>query len=365
MSQDTYFRLGERLNEYPVKMLLVDPFFSILREFYSEEQAALGAEYPTGAHTAAEAADKLNRDVKELEPMLETMADNGTMFVTQNDDGINQYSLTPFVPGVVEFQLMRGTDTPRDRHFAQKLEELMEGEMKDLMVAAMQDEKMIKELIPNPPARIITVDKHLPKTTEIYPYEELTKLVEKETSFAAAICYCRHHAYLVDRPCEIENVPEYSCLLLGKVADYIVDRKFGKRISKEEALQILKDTEDAGLVHNTNNFIESTVFVCNCCGCCCGFLRGLKEMGSSPMVAYSNFEVAIDEASCSGCGDCIDRCQMDALELKDEVITVEMKKCIGCGLCVTACPTESLSMIRRRNEVPPEAADKMQGLGIQ
>ena len=64
---------------------------------------------------------------------------------------------------------MRGTDTPRDSHFAQKLEELMEGEMKDLMQAALQNEELVKEMIPNPPARIITVDKHLPQTTEIYP----------------------------------------------------------------------------------------------------------------------------------------------------------------------------------------------------
>ncbi len=364
MSEDVYFKLGERLNEYPVKILLVEPYLNILREFYSEKQAAIGGVFPLGGHTAAEAAKKLNRDEKETLDLLEAMADNGTMFVTKTDDGVLKYALTPFVPGVIEFQLMRGTDTPKDRRFAKKLEEFMEGEMADIMKEVIKDEKVMKELIPSPPARIVTVEKELPKTAEIYPYEEVTKLVEQEDSFAAAICYCRHHAYLIDKPCKVENVPEYSCLLFGKVADYIVDRKFGKRITKEEALQIIKQTEDAGLVHNTNNFIDSTVFVCNCCGCCCGFLKGVKETQNKIMLAISNFELNIDEDSCSGCGDCIERCQMDALSLQNEVIEVNAGTCIGCGNCVTVCPTESLSMVRRVTEEPPEAGDSMTAMGI-
>ena len=39
---DVYFRLGLRLNENSVKMLLVEPFFKILEEFYTPEQAEIG-----------------------------------------------------------------------------------------------------------------------------------------------------------------------------------------------------------------------------------------------------------------------------------------------------------------------------------
>ena len=81
MSEDLYFKLGERLNENPMKMLLVDPFLDILREFYTEEEATLGAQFPLGAHKAPDLAGQLNRDAKELTELLENMADKGLIFV--------------------------------------------------------------------------------------------------------------------------------------------------------------------------------------------------------------------------------------------------------------------------------------------
>ena len=132
MSEDVYFRLGERLNEYNTKMLLVEPYLKILREFYTEEQAELGAEFPVGVFTVDELVEKLNREKGPLTDLLETMADNGLMFVSKTKEGINRYALTQFVPGVVEFQLMRGRDTPKDRKVAKMIEEFFEGETKEM-----------------------------------------------------------------------------------------------------------------------------------------------------------------------------------------------------------------------------------------
>ena len=87
-------------------------------------------------------------------------------------------------------------------------------------------------------------------------------------------------------------------------------------------------------------------------------------MNSNAMVTQANFVVAIDRESCSGCGDCIDRCQMEALSLVDEIISVNEDMCLGCGNCVPACPTESLSMVRRANVEPPEAKDTLHTLGM-
>jgi len=106
MTEDIYLRLGERLNHYQVKMLLVDGYLNILREIYTEEEALVGAEVPLGSHTAAELSEKLGRDEASLTSLMETMADKGTVFVTKTEEGIHRYALTPFVPGVVEFQLV-------------------------------------------------------------------------------------------------------------------------------------------------------------------------------------------------------------------------------------------------------------------
>ncbi len=365
MEKDIYFRLGERLNEYKTKMLLVEPYLKILREFYTAEQAELGAEYPVGTFTAEEAAEKLGRDIGPLTDLLENMADNGLMFVSKNKAGLNRYALTQFVPGVVEFQLMRGRDTPKDRKVAEMIEEFFEGEMADIMASVFKDPEMVKQILPEAPARIITVEKELPQQTEeIYSYEKLTEMLAREESFAAAKCYCRHHTYLVDRPCKIENVPEYSCLMFGPAADYLVDRGFGKRLTREEAEEILLATEKAGLVHNIGNYSDRAVFVCNCCGCCCQFLNNLKKYQNKAMLAYSNFVVAIDEESCTGCGDCTERCQMDALSVENELVVLSEDICIGCGNCVTACPTESLAMVRRANIEPPQSEGEIEMFGI-
>jgi len=364
MSEDVFFKLGERLNHYQVKMLLVEPFLDLLRVIYTEEEARLGAEFPLGSLTAQEAAEKLGREPGPLTALLETMADKGTIFVTKTDDGVSRYALTPFVPGVVEFQLMRATDTPRDRKLARLFEDFIEGEMGDLMGAALKEPEVARQLIPNAPARTITVEEHLPQGTRIYPFEVLSELVKKETVFGAAKCYCRHHAFLIDRPCSVPDVPEYSCLMFGKTARYVVERGFGKEITREEALEILRATEKAGLVHNTNNFIDNTVFVCNCCGCCCGFLKMLKKFNSNAMLQYSNFVAQADPDLCSGCGDCVDRCQMQALALDGLTISLDASRCVGCGNCVTVCPTGCLSMTRRAEKSPPEAGDMLTGLGM-
>ena len=83
------------------------------------------------------------------------------------------------------------------------------------------------------------------------------------------------------------------------------------------------------------------------------------------MLAYSNFEVAIDEDNCSGCEDCLERCQMQALSMNGgEMVTVNKDRCIGCGNCVTACPTECLSMVRRKHDKPPIVDNKIVGFGV-
>jgi len=361
MTEDIYYRLGERLNENPYKWPLNDLFLDVLREYYTEEQATFGAAFPLGQHSAAALAQHYGRDEDPVLTSLNAMADLGMIFTSRTHNGELEYSLTPFLPGVFEFQLMRGTDTPEDRRKAKIVSELMI-RMKAQAAEMAKNPELLKQVRRAPAARTVTVEQELPPNTEVFPFERLTELVETADSFAASVCYCRHHAFLVDNPCKVENVPRHSCLSFNAVADFVVERDFGKRITKEECLRILEATEKAGLIHNANNFTGSLIFVCNCCGCCCEFLKMIKEAGHTGALAYSNFGLEIDEASCTGCGDCLERCSMGALRLVDEVVRVDRNLCVGCANCVSACPTETLSMVRRASVVPPEGGTTMGGL---
>ena len=109
-------------------------------------------------------------------------------------------------------------------------------------------------------------------------------------------------------------------------------------ISREEALALLERSEEIGLVHTVSNVAQGIGYICNCCGCCCGLLRGITDWGIENSVAHANYYAVIDPALCAGCGTCVERCQVHAIHDEDGVSVVVRERCIGCGLCVTGCP---------------------------
>ena len=86
-------------------------------------------------------------------------------------------------------------------------------------------------------------------------------------------------------------------------------------------------------------------YVCNCCGCCCGVLRGITDQGIEHSVAYANYYAVIDPETCLGCGTCVERCQVQAISEDGGVSVVDHVRCIGCGLCVTGCPSGAASLL--------------------
>lgn len=52
----------------------------------------------------------------------------------------------------------------------------------------------------------------------------------------------------------------------------------------------------------------------------------------------------VDPEKCTGCGDCVEECPTDAIEMKDEKAVVNEEECIDCGACVDVCPVEAISM---------------------
>ena len=127
-----------------------------------------------------------------------------------------------------------------------------------------------------------------------------------------------------------------------------------RALTKDEALKILRQAEDAGLVHSTGNFQERHSYICNCCTCCCGILRGVAEFSIPTAVARADFYSVVDIEICSGCGDCLARCQFEALSVPEGICEVDISRCVGCGLCASACTEEALHLQRRPiGEVPP------------
>ena len=93
-------------------------------------------------------------------------------------------------------------------------------------------------------------------------------------------------------------------------------------ISHEQALAALDEAERVGLVHTVSNVASGIGYVCNCCGCCCGLLRGINEWGIDHSVAQANYFAEIDPVTCTACGTCQERCQVDAIAEREDGVRV-------------------------------------------
>ena len=87
-------------------------------------------------------------------------------------------------------------------------------------------------------------------------------------------------------------------------------------------------------------------------------LRSLKKQPVPAAAVKSNYYAVVDVEECTGCETCLDRCQMEAVEIVDEKAVIDLDRCIGCGLCVTTCETHAMSLSMKTDDalyVPPKS----------
>jgi Na+-translocating ferredoxin:NAD+ oxidoreductase subunit B len=125
-----------------------------------------------------------------------------------------------------------------------------------------------------------------------------------------------------------------------------------RALNRTEAMQTLQRAAGAGLVHCVSNNQRDLWYICNCCTCSCGVLRGMAELGIANVVARSAFVNRVNEDLCNGCEACLSACQFSALAV-DGFAMVQETRCVGCGVCVMACPQGALGLERRPGEAEP------------
>jgi len=167
-------------------------------------------------------------------------------------------------------------------------------------------------------------------------YERASWIVDQARRIVLAHCPCRRRERACDHETEV-------CMWFDDLADYALGQQMARPISREEALETLARCSEAGLVHHTENLARPRV-ICNCCSCCCAFLRPHVVHGLDLPVATSRYQAALDADLCVDCGACIERCHFHALSEGDGCPTLHSEKCLGCGLCVTACPSGALTL---------------------
>lgn len=339
---DVYTRLARTLDDlphgYPATESGVE--LAILRKIFSLEDAGMALKLKAIPESPAVIARRVRRPVDEVREALDRMADRGQIYKIKGKGRTPfRYALAPFVIGIWEFQL---------NHLDRELAELFEE----------YGPVLLGELGGSAPAlgRVVPVNRRIEARAEVLPYDNLRATLERCNSFRVADCLCRKERALVGKPCSHTSE---TCMTFSRRADaYEGMPEWGREITREEALALLDACEEEGLVHCTYNFQREPFFVCNCCSCCCGFLRAVNEFDVPYMLARSNFVAEVDADLCSECGDCHDgRCPVTAISDGDGSTTVDGDRCIGCGVCSVACAFDAIQLSPRPEEervTPPE-----------
>ena len=184
--------------------------------------------------------------------------------------------------------------------------------------------------------------------------QKVEELIDKFDDISVGHCFCRHHRDILGEPCKHTDLRE-NCFTFGKSARYIAEQGFGRLISKEEALDIMKKSEDDGLVHKAfhphSDITKAETSICNCCKDCCGTLEWWR-MGMVALINSTNFLSQVDSDICSGCGTCVEKCPVDAIELNDsDIAEVNAEYCLGCGVCAHFCPENAITLLEGMRKV--------------
>ena len=181
-------------------------------------------------------------------------------------------------------------------------------------------------------SKVIPVREALDVKQWVLPTEQVIELLHSARTYALTRCTCRSHYQRCDNPLEV-------CFLLDSAADQAIADGTARHVSLEEAMRVLRQANECGLVHLTIYEPEQTVYaVCSCCSCCCHDLQFLRAYGRSDLIGRSEYVAQTNMEACTHCGDCIQRCVFGARVWKDGCLSYDAGACYGCGLCVTVCP---------------------------
>ncbi len=309
----------------------------LLAKIFTPEEAALAADLLLEKETPAQIAERLERSSQEIIPMLKEMSKKGLISMGKTTEGRLGFGLMPFVVGIYEAQIGR-----LDAEMAQLFE--------DYYLQSFASALRVKPQV----HRVIPVGESIKNDLEVQPFESVTSLIDQAQSWGVLDCICRVQKALIGQPCPH---PVDVCMALSARPDAFNVGGPVRPLTREGAYQTLQRAAQAGLVHCVSNKQREITYICNCCTCSCGVLRGMADLGIANVVARSAFINRVDETLCIACGDCISACPFDALSLENSTQVAGMR-CVGCGVCVAVCPQGALAMERRPGEhVPPLTED--------
>jgi ferredoxin len=170
---------------------------------------------------------------------------------------------------------------------------------------------------------------------------ELETILKKAKIISQGTCYCRDRMKNCIEPMD-------GCLGIDAWAREAI-KNGDREITQKEALEAMKRTHEAGLVHMAyaDTHDGKITQICSCCSCCCHTLGAIRKMGYSNQIFESKFTAALDTGKCKNCGACVKACHFEARRMNKKKLVVDTDKCFGCGVCSGRCPEGAINMVSR------------------
>jgi len=354
-----------------------DTTISILKLVIEDNEEELDFIYAfrqNASQTMEELKKSSNLPEKKIEQLATGLAKKGLIFNQPNSAGIMVYRLLPLmVVGLMEYVFMGELKGDEKE---QNLAELFEKLIADVRNQVQDNYDNFAPLFKMAPAvdrtvpmrttkngkniKIIPINKSLGVLEEfVLPSQSVEEIINKFDDIAVGRCFCRQRRKMLGHSCAT-NAPMMNCFTFGKSARHTVSQGFAQKVTKEEAFKIMKEAEEAGLVHKAfhpgSNESRPETSICNCCKDCCDTLNVWRN-GALPLINSTYYLSVIDQDACIGCGTCVERCPTDAIKLNDnEKAERDENSCLGCGVCVRFCPEEAISLkegLRKVFILPP------------
>lgn len=343
-----YEKLVEAMPGGGLPLVKCEELERLLQELFTEEEAAMAAVMPHVPITSEKLSAKLSRDPHEVAALLDDMARHGLISGYEHA-GDKYYRVVTLLPGLIEYSFMRGEVNERTRRIAQLLQDYF-----DYLPNAPKQPVKEAQRPTRSPFRVIAVEQEIPTGYNVQLYDKLAPYIDNAELIAVATCYCHHFEELRGNHCC--DSPKEVCMMLNRFAKHIIDYGFGHEITRDQARKLLREAEEAGLVHCASNTGEDISSICNCSSCHCPSLRYVNTPGFPKLIVSSGFEAALDQDQCVACGACEPRCQVKAIKITDETVILDKDLCVGCGLCVSSCASGAITLEKRDNApVPPSS----------
>ena len=354
-----------------------DTTISILKQVIEDDEEELefiNAFREQPSQTLEQLKKSSNLPEEKIEQLATSLAKKGLIFNQPSSTGVMVYRVLPLMTvGLLEYTFMgelRGDE--KEQALAKLFEKLIEevgnqvqGNY-DNLVPIFETTPPTDRTVPlrttdeGRDIKVIPIDKSIEVPEEfVLPSQSVEEIINKFDDIAVGRCFCRQRRKMLEEPCNTD-APMMNCFTFGKSARHTAAQGFAQMITKEEAFRIMKEAEEAGLVHKAfhpgSNESRPETSICNCCKDCCDTLKIWRD-GVFPLNNSTYYLSVIDQEACSGCGICVEQCPTEAIQLNEnEEAERDESLCFGCGICARFCPEEAISLkegLRKVFILPP------------